>query len=94
MHAIKCIFWGSAASAELAPAEVVKLRNEYRGVAQDILKSTGTDHVLYYRDERDECDSITTAHFYVRPQPMTEDEFFAAIKAYNKGIIGAVHALR
>ncbi|TCX51909.1 MULTISPECIES: hypothetical protein [unclassified Dehalobacter] len=94
MERIPCIFWGGAKQMELTPAEVVNLRNEYRGAAQEVLEKTGSDHVLYYRDERDKNDKIIAAHFYVGPKPYTEEDFNRDVEPYKLGLIGAVHALR
>ncbi len=94
MDRVPCIFWGGTQKAELPPAEVVKLRNKYREAAQEVLKETGADHVLYYRDERDEHDNIIAAHFYVKPRPYTEEDFNRDVEPYKLGLVGAVHAFR
>ena len=94
MGKIGCTFWGGGhPHAELTEAEIVKLRNEYRGEAHKVLKETGADHVLYYRDERDEHDNIVAAHFYVGPRPYTDEDFCKDVMPYKLGMVGAVHRL-
>ena len=89
---MKVIFWGGRPQhAEMTEIEVVRLRIEYRGEAYKVLKETGADHVLYYRDERDEHDNIVAAHFYVGLRTYTDEDFRRDVQPYKLGLVGAVH---
>jgi hypothetical protein len=69
------------------------MRKDFRTAAAKVLIDTKTDHVVYYRDERDENDNILYAWLY-NPREYTEDEFEAKVVPMNSiGLVGAVHSL-
>lgn len=90
---IRCAFWGPDHKVcDLTLRQITLERDRLRGEAYKLMREHPEyQHVLYYRDRRNDDDKIFQAHFYTQPVPCTDDELFEYTSNEEFGLIGAVH---
>lgn len=75
--------------------ELHKKKIELSKYASQFLKEGDYDHLLYYRDERNQEDEIEVAYLYYNMLGFTEEEFWEKVVPFNsRGYIGAIHKIK
>ena len=95
---VECICWNGndAYSVHLTLKELVAERTRLRGEAFKIIKEHADDpnfqHLMYYRDVRNEEDEIERAYLYSSMIPFTDEMLYKAVDGLTqKGFYGVVH---